>query len=102
MKVNGVAIYGTMQSPLPVPPAWGRVTQKGEILYLHVFDWPADGRLLVPGLRNEVVSAAVLADGSKLKSFSTAAGVVVEVPMTAPGKFSSTLVLKIKGAPAVQ
>ena len=50
MQVNGEAIYGTSKSPLPAPPPWGRVTQKGNTLYLHVFDWPADGRLSLSGL----------------------------------------------------
>ena len=26
--------------------------RKGSTLYLHVFDWPKDGKLVVPGLRN--------------------------------------------------
>jgi len=50
MKVNGEAIYGTTASPLQKQLAWGRVTQKGGTVYLHVFDWPADGKLSVAGL----------------------------------------------------
>ena len=50
MKVNGEAIYGTTASPTP-RPAWGRITTKAgdgtTTLYLHVFDWPADGKLPV-------------------------------------------------------
>ena len=55
MKVNGEAIYGTTASPFKRLP-WGRCTKKltadGATLYLHVFNWPADGKLLVPGLKN--------------------------------------------------
>jgi len=47
MDVNGEAIYDTHASPFKRLP-WGRCTQKvrGDTttLYLHVFDWPADGR----------------------------------------------------------
>jgi alpha-L-fucosidase len=50
MKVNGESIYGTTASPLKTQPAWGRVTKKGGTFYLHVFDWPKDGRLVVSGL----------------------------------------------------
>ena len=60
MKVNGEAIYGTTKSPLPWQPAWGRVTQKGNNLYLHVFDWPADGKLVVTDLMNPVDKAYLL------------------------------------------
>ncbi len=53
MKVNGEAIYGTQASPFTRLP-WGRATAKqiegGYRLYLHVFDWPDDGRLFIPGL----------------------------------------------------
>jgi len=49
MKANGDAIYGTTADSLKQPPAWGRVTQKGGIRYLHVFAWPADGKLSVAG-----------------------------------------------------
>ena len=45
---NGEAIFGTQASPLPAP-AWGRITLRRDggdsRLYLHVFDWPAGGRL---------------------------------------------------------
>jgi alpha-L-fucosidase len=104
MKVNGEAIYATSASPFQ-KLAWGRCTQKASgpetTLYLHVFNWPADGKLVVPGLKNEVASAQLLAGGSPLKFSSSAAGGLVEVPAAAPDKISSTVVLKIKGAPEV-
>jgi alpha-L-fucosidase len=96
MKVNGEAIYGTTKSPLAVKPDWGRVTAKGDILYLHVFDWPADGKLLVPGLKSKATEAKILATGEKLKFSADGAGVTISVPATAPDKISSTIVLKVK------
>ena len=63
MKVNGEAIYGTTASPFKRLP-WGRCTKKvsgtGATLYLHVFNWPADGKLVVPGLKNQPVTAYLL------------------------------------------
>jgi alpha-L-fucosidase len=51
MSLNGEAIHGTQASPFKAL-AWGRCTRKesadGARLYLHVFDWPADGKLVVP------------------------------------------------------
>ena len=101
MTVNGAAIYDTTKSPLAVQPSWGRVTQKGDTLYLHVFNWPADGRILVPGLKNEVSSATVLATGDKLVTTSDAEGVSVAVLGAAPDPISSTIVLKLKGEPQI-
>lgn len=104
MQVNGKAIYGTTATPFKRLP-WGRCTTKVSgsetTLYLHVFNWPADGKLVVPGLKNTVKSARLLAGGKKMKTSSTADGVVIEVPATAPDKISSTVVLKIKGAPEI-
>jgi alpha-L-fucosidase len=55
MKKYGDAIYGISPSPLPSFP-WGRCTMKGNKLYLHVFDWPADGTLFVPGIISGVTA----------------------------------------------
>ena len=105
MKVNGEAIYGTTASPFQKPLPWGRCTTKktfsGTTLYLHVFDWPGDGKLVVPGLKNEIKSASLLAGGKKLDVTKTADGVTILLPQTAPDKISSTVVLNIKGAPEV-
>ena len=59
MKVNSASIYGTSASPFATLP-WGRATRKGQTLYLHVFDWPANGTLDVP-LQNKIRSAKLLA-----------------------------------------
>jgi alpha-L-fucosidase len=101
MKVNGEAVYGTQASPFEKLP-WGRCTQKAGRLYLHVFDWPSDGKLLVPGLRNQPKSASLLATGKKLAAASTPEGLVLSLPKDAPDKISSTILLKINGPVQVQ
>ena len=104
MKVNGDAIYGTTASPFKRLP-WGRATKKisgsTTTLYLHVFNWPADGKLLVPGLKNTITSAKLLATGKSLKTSVTPDGVLVDVPTNAPDAISSTVVLQIKGVPEI-
>ena len=104
MKVNGDAIYGTSASPFKRLP-WGRCTVKAgaetTTLYLHVFNWPTSGKLVVPGLKNSAISAALLATGKELDCNVTGEGVVVHLPPTAPDVISSTVVLKIKGTPEV-
>ena len=105
MKVNGEAIYATSASPFKRLP-WGRCTKKlspdGATLYLHVFAWPGEGKLLVPGLKNAVRSAALLDGGRKLEATATPDGVLIAVPAEAPDKISSTVVLEITGAPEVE
>lgn len=99
LKTNGEAIYGTTASPLG-KLAWGRCTKKssadGTTLFLHVFDWPTDGQLVVPGVRDAVVSATLLATGRALSATSHAGGVTISVPATSPDPISSTIVLKLK------
>lgn len=64
LKPNAEAIYGTQKGVLPIP-AWGVSTQKGQNIYLHVFNWPKDGNLVVGGLKNDVETAYLLTDKSK-------------------------------------
>src|SRR5205823_10422666 len=81
MAVNGESIWGTGRTPLE-RQAWGESTLKkstlylhehefhtaagkvtsarivrDDILYLHVFDWPSNGRLIVGGLRADIAAA---------------------------------------------
>ena len=101
MKVNSEAIYDTTASPFKRLP-WGRctkkVTSKGATLYLHVFDWPKDSKLVVPGLRNTVQKAYLLADKNEAIAVQNGPeGVTLALPSTALDSVSSTIVLKVKG-----
>ncbi|MDB6068160.1 MAG: putative glycosyl hydrolase [Pedosphaera sp.] len=104
MHVNGPAIYATVAGPFPRQLPWGRCTQKqgssDPTLYLHVFDWPADGQLLVPGLKNSSRKAYLLADSNHhaLATKATPEGLLISVPTTAPDAISSTIVLQVRGA----
>ncbi len=100
MKVNGESIYGTTASPF-AKLTWGRCTKKvdkeGAMLYLHVFNWPADGKLLVPGLRNEASQAYLLANNQSLKTVSSKEGLTIFLPDKPLDEKDTVLVLKIKG-----
>ena len=102
MKQNGDTIYGTTASPFK-RLSWGRCTKKltpdGAILYLHVFNWPADCKLLVPGLKNAAQRAYVLSDSAKkaLPMESGPQGLTLTLPAAAPDPVSSTIVLRVKG-----
>jgi alpha-L-fucosidase len=100
MKVNSEAVYGTKASPLE-PLAWGRCTKKqtagGTTLYLSVFDWPADGKLFVPGLKNEVAGAKLMANGITCKTENINGGIMIALPAQAPDAIASVVKLEIKG-----
>ena len=100
MQVNGEAIYATQASPFR-RPAWGRCTRKQEddktILYLHVFDWPEDGKLLVP-VSNSALGCCLLADSSRTFEVTRAdRGLVVQLTGEAPDPICSVVVLEVEG-----
>ena len=97
LKVNGAAIFGSSASPFPKQLKWGRCTQKDGKLYLHVFDWPADGKLLVPLLNAKAEAWLLTAPGEKLKFDATDSGLVLDLPPNAPDKIASVIVLEPTG-----
>jgi alpha-L-fucosidase len=100
MRANGDAVYGTLAGPFESLP-WGRCTARGNHLYFHVFDWPKDGRLVVPGLGSEVESARILATDSGLQARREGPDVVVLVPQEAPHPEVSVVELVVAGGPVV-
>ncbi len=102
MHINGESIYNTTASPFKKLP-WGRCTKRlepdGVRLYLHVFDWPEDGTLLLPGLRNEVLSANLLWEPVPVSTQIDESGVWVKVPGRTPGNLErpEVISLKLKG-----
>jgi alpha-L-fucosidase len=106
MKVNGEAIYSTKASPFPGLD-WGRCTQKsitgGTRLYLHVFDWPKDGKLVISGLANQYRQIYLLSGTDKelLKAERNEDAFIIDVPLQAPDQINSVVVLDIIGKPDV-
>lgn len=106
MKHNGESIHGTQAGPFPRRLPWGRVTSRAgtdgtSLLYLHVWDWPADGRLLLPTMETLPSSASVLASGENLSVEKTPEGVVLRLPASAPEPDVSVLKLTFPAPPIV-
>jgi alpha-L-fucosidase len=92
MKTNGVAIHGTTASPFESQLAWGRATRKGSRLYLHVFDWPVDGRLSIPPFGATATNASLLSSrGSRLEVTKAADGFSIAVPQDPPNRIASVI-----------
>src|SRR5437773_9041326 len=86
MRINSESIYETKASPFK-KLSWGRCTQKsipgGTRLYLQVFDWPEDGKLIVRGIGNQMISAYGLADKMKLKFERKESDYVIDISPSA-------------------
>jgi alpha-L-fucosidase len=100
LKVNGEAIYDTTAGPLAQLP-WGRCTRKGDWLYLHVFNWPANRVLQVP-LQNKVTQAGLLAAPNlKVAVIHREHHVEVRLPAVRPDPIAIVVALRIEGEPKV-
>jgi alpha-L-fucosidase len=101
MKVNGESIYGTTAS-LFENLEWGRSTTKDNTIFLHVFDWPQDGQLYVPGLVNKAQRVYMLADPRLELSVNYQAGAaVLALPEKAPDPNASVIALEFQIKPEV-
>lgn len=99
MKTNGEAIYATEAGPFQPLPTWGRATQKlradgGTTLYVHIWDWPADGKLLLPGIKQALRSGKLLANGTAVSATGSANGLTLALPATAPDADVSVVALE--------
>jgi alpha-L-fucosidase len=102
LKVNGAAIYATRGGLYPDPLPWGRVTQRGQpgggtTLFLHVWEWPANGRVLLPGVQQTARAGRMLAGGAAVATQATAKGLVVTLPGSAPDPDVSVATLEFTG-----
>jgi alpha-L-fucosidase len=107
MKVNSNAIYDTKASVFDKLP-WGRSTTKYydrnsniATLFLHVFDWPKDGKLVVPGIGNNPGATHVLGKGNAVKVERVGSDLVINVGKVAPDPICSVVRLDIFGAPVI-
>jgi alpha-L-fucosidase len=103
MDKNSESIYGTTPSPFPGEFPWGFCTRKGDLLYLHVFDWPADGILKLEGLNNRIRNAYMLTDkAGKLKVDRGESGRwLISLPASRPDAIDSVVVAQIAGPPDI-
>lgn len=96
MTVNGDSIHGTERTPLPVQ-SWGESTCKDGTLYLHVFDWPKDGRLVIGGLKAKIHRAYLLSDPAKMSLTTERVNsddVRIMVPANAPDATDTVIVVE--------
>ena len=102
MAVNGESIYGTRKGQF-LQLDWGKSTTKGKTIFLHVYDWPADGILPVPGLISAVNKAYLLADSTRaaLDVSSKGENTFIDVGSKAPDTVASVVVLELEEEPKI-
>jgi alpha-L-fucosidase len=92
MASYGESIYGTSASS-KAQPDWGRFTQRGDVLYAHLFEWP--GRAFVLPVDASFIERVELLTAAKpvpvTWSRSYGASVVLTLPARAPDPHVSVL-----------
>lgn len=106
MDRHGEAIYGTVASPFRLLPFFGRVTRKGNRLFVHVFDWPEDRRIALPGLGEKPTSAHMMEQPEMGIPFSVeqrngADHLVLTLPEKPTDPVASVVVLEFEATPQV-
>ncbi len=93
MKANSESIYGTTRNPIALQ-SWGEITQKGNALYLHVYQWPKDGKLVVGGLEVPISKAFFLTQPKNTLTFKKINE--TDLAFTLPSSMPDTLNTVIK------
>lgn len=97
---NAESIYKTSKTALPLQ-SWGVTTQNANKLYLHVFNWPKDGKLYVGGLKSKINKAYFLTDPKKSNLQIQGIGgddFYIHVPKQAPDTANTVITLLVNGA----
>ena len=103
---NGESIYDTGRSPyLKIPWSGGCTTRTlpdgNSALYLHLYEWPRNQELHLPGLSNPVLSARLLPDGPDVEAVRQGNSWQLRLP-PATGNGIAVIKLIIKGSPAIE
>ena len=104
MKVNGDSIYGSERPPV-VKGGFsagiiGIMTAKGNKIYIHAFRWPGE-TAVVPGIKNKVLSARILATGKEAKVEQRPDGrmFLKDLPKEPPDRYDTVIALELDGEP---
>jgi alpha-L-fucosidase len=95
LAVNGEAVYGTRPGPLQ-GLEWCRTTARPGKVYLHVFQWPQGGKLVLAAAAGPVSNAYLLSDSKRttLPVRREGDGVTIQGPATAPDAVDTVVVLE--------
>jgi alpha-L-fucosidase len=96
MKTYDKSIYGAAYTPLRNQP-WGQATRQGSKLYLHIFDWPADGRLVLEPFPGQALTLSLFS-GDPLTFTQNERRLEISLTSRAPDPDVSVLVVEINPA----
>jgi len=96
MNTYNQSIYGATYTPLQGQP-WGQATRNGDKIYLHIFDWPADGKLSVENFPGSARTVRLFAGDPVI---FTQRGETLEIALPAQGPDPDVSILTVEIDPA--
>ena len=105
LKVNGEAIYSTKAGL--VGGAWGKSTLRqldggGVRLYLHVFDWPKNGKFQLAEVQGEPKAARILGSDATLTASTSEDGLSLSgLPAAALNPHATVIALDFAAMPKI-
>jgi alpha-L-fucosidase len=88
----GESIYGTRGGPF-LNGTWGGSTRKGNIVYLHIFQWQ-NGQVVLPPLEARIKNVNALSSGQP-RVKQTDERIIVSMPLHQTRKHITTLMLEL-------
>lgn len=93
MARNSESIHGTTYMPLPYQ-TWGHATRKDASVFLHVFNWPDEGSLVVQGFPTAAKAVSTMS-GTNLSYMQEGTKLKVSIPVEAPDPDVSVPVVSV-------
>jgi alpha-L-fucosidase len=101
MRTNDQSLFGTTAGRFRDLP-FGRSTTGDKCIYLHIYDWPKDGRLTLPGLMTTPAGAVFLGEPNcPIGITCDATDVILAVPDTAPDSLMTVIKLEFDKTPEI-
>lgn len=92
MDKYGRSIRGTRGGPFE-PQAWGVSTHRGNIIYVHVLNYPNQG-LTLPAIRQKIIAARYL-DGGDVPFTQTDKGIEIQLTQADPNAIDDIIALEL-------
>jgi alpha-L-fucosidase len=102
----GESIYETRRSPYSRIPWKGGCTTRAlpsgdSVVYAHLYEWPAERELRLPGLANPITSARLLPGGPDIVTVRQGNSWLLRLPDN-PGNGVAVIRLELKGIPVIE
>ena len=99
LAAYGDSIYGTTASPFAEALPFGAATKKGGVLYLHITNWPQNGQISLPALKNRIIGVHAMGTSMPLTYTVTDDTMSISLPTVIPHMMDTVIEVLVQGIP---